>query len=80
MRSRVTGGLPVSLPARPPKRPIDNIGFQWERLRAEAGLPGLSCTTFAICVSSPKKPLFLLILFVFSPVPSSNSHRTDSNR
>ena len=32
---------PYLFPARPPTRPIDNIGYQWDRIRAEAGLPGL---------------------------------------
>ena len=32
---------PYLFPARPPTRPVDNIAFQWDRIRAEAGLPGL---------------------------------------
>ena len=32
---------PYLFPARPPTRPIDNIGYQWDRIRDEAGLPGL---------------------------------------
>ncbi len=28
-------------PARPPTRPIDNIAFHWDRIRKEAGLPGV---------------------------------------
>ena len=32
---------PYLFPARPPTRPIDNIAFQWDRIRDEAGLPGL---------------------------------------
>ena len=32
---------PFLFPARPPTRPIDNIAFQWDRIRDEAGLPGL---------------------------------------
>ena len=32
---------PYLFPARPPTRPIDNIASQWNRIRAEAGLPGL---------------------------------------
>ena len=32
---------PYLFPARPPTRPIDNIGYQWDRIRAEARLPGL---------------------------------------
>ena len=32
---------PYLFPARPPTRPVDNIGYQWDRIRAEAGLPGL---------------------------------------
>ena len=31
---------PYLYPARPPTRPIHNIAFQWDRIRAEAGLPG----------------------------------------
>ena len=32
---------PYLFPARPPARPIDNIAFQWDRIRTEAGLSGL---------------------------------------
>ena len=32
---------PFLFPARPPTRPVDNIAFQWDRIRDEAGLPGL---------------------------------------
>ena len=32
---------PFVFPARPPTRPIDNIAFQWNRIRDESGLPGL---------------------------------------
>ena len=32
---------PYLFPARPPTRPIDTIAFQWDRIREEAGLPGL---------------------------------------
>ena len=32
---------PYLFPARPPTRPIDNIASQWNRIRDEAGLPGL---------------------------------------
>ena len=32
---------PFLFPARPPARPIDTIAFQWDRIRDEAGLPGL---------------------------------------
>ena len=32
---------PYLFPARPPTRPIDTIAFQWDRIRDEAGLPGL---------------------------------------
>ena len=32
---------PFLFPARPPTRHIDNIGYQWERIRDEARLPGL---------------------------------------
>ena len=32
---------PYLFPSRPPTRPIDNIASQWNRIRDEAGLPGL---------------------------------------
>ena len=32
---------PYLFPACPPTRPVDNIGYQWDRIRDEAGLPGL---------------------------------------
>ena len=32
---------PYLFPARPPTRPVDNIAFHWDRIREEAGLPGL---------------------------------------
>ncbi len=32
---------PFLFPARPPTRPVDNIEYQWNRIREEAGLPGL---------------------------------------
>ena len=32
---------PYVFPSRPPTRPVDNIAFQWDRIREEAGLPGL---------------------------------------
>ena len=38
---RYSAECPYLFPARPPTRPIDNIAFQWDRIRAEAGLPGL---------------------------------------
>ena len=38
---RYSGDCPYLFPGRPPTRPIDNIGFQWTRIRNEAGLPGL---------------------------------------
>ena len=38
---RYSADCPYLFPARPPTRPIDNIAFQWDRIRAEAGLPGL---------------------------------------
>ena len=38
---RYSADCPYLFPARPPSRPIDNIAFQWDRIRAEAGLPGL---------------------------------------
>ena len=38
---RYSADCPYLFPARPPTRPIDNIGYQWDRIRDEAGLPGL---------------------------------------
>ncbi len=38
---RYSADCPYLFPARPPTRPVDNIAFQWDRIRAEAGLPGL---------------------------------------
>ena len=38
---RYSADCPYLFPARPPTRPIDNIAFQWDCIRAEAGLPGL---------------------------------------
>ena len=38
---RYSADCPWLFPARPPTRPIDNIAFQWDRIRDEAGLPGL---------------------------------------
>ena len=38
---RYSADCPYLFPARPPTRPVDNIAFQWNRIRAEAGLPGL---------------------------------------
>ncbi len=32
---------PYLFPARPPTRPVDNIEYHWNRIRNEAGLPGL---------------------------------------
>ena len=32
---------PYVFPNRPPTRRIDNIAFHWDRIRSEAGLPGL---------------------------------------
>ena len=32
---------PFVFPSRPPTRPIDNIQYHWNRIRDEAGLPGL---------------------------------------
>ncbi len=32
---------PFLFPARPPTRPVDNIEYQWHRIREEADLPGL---------------------------------------
>ena len=38
---RYSPDCPFVFPGRPPTRPIDNFGFQWSRIRDEAGLPGL---------------------------------------
>ena len=38
---RYSGDCPYLFPARPPTRPIDNIAFHWDRIRKEAGLPGV---------------------------------------
>ena len=38
---RYSEDCPYLFPSRPPTRPIDNIGFQWNRIRNEAGLPGV---------------------------------------
>ena len=38
---RYSEDCPYLFPCRPPTRPIDNIGYQWDRIREEAGLPGL---------------------------------------
>ena len=38
---RYSADCPYLFPARPPTRPIDNIAFQWDRIRDEAGLPEL---------------------------------------
>ena len=38
---RYSADCPYLFPARPPTRPVDNIAFQWDRIRDEAGLPGL---------------------------------------
>ncbi len=38
---RYSEDCPYLFPARPPTRPVDNIGYQWDRIRDEAGLPGL---------------------------------------
>ena len=38
---RYSADCPYPFPARPPTRPIDNIASQWDRIRDEAGLPGL---------------------------------------
>ena len=38
---RYSADCPFLFPARPPTRHIENIGYQWERIRDEAGLPGL---------------------------------------
>ncbi len=38
---RYSADCPFLFPARPPTRPMDNIAPQWNRIRDEAGLPGL---------------------------------------
>ena len=38
---RYSEKCPYLFPARPPTRPIDNIASHWNRIRDEAGLPGL---------------------------------------
>ena len=38
---RYSVDCPYLFPARPPTRPIDTIQRQWDRIRAEAGLPRL---------------------------------------
>ena len=38
---RYSDDCPYLFPARPPTRPINNIKFHWNRIRIEAGLPGL---------------------------------------
>ncbi|MDE0377857.1 MAG: site-specific integrase [Rhodospirillales bacterium] len=38
---RYSRDCPYLFPARPPTRPVDNIASQWNRIRDEAGLPGL---------------------------------------
>ena len=38
---RYSPDCPYLFPARPPTRPVANIAFQWDRIRDEAGLPGL---------------------------------------
>lgn len=38
---RYSPGCPFLFPAHPPTRHIDNIEHQWNRIRNEAGLPGL---------------------------------------
>ena len=38
---RYSDDCPYLFPARPATRPVDNIEYQWNRIRAEAGLPGL---------------------------------------
>ena len=41
---RYSNDCPYLFPARPPTQPIDNIVFHWDRIRTEAGLPGLRHT------------------------------------
>ena len=38
---RYSADCPYLFPARPPTRHIDNITFHWDRIRNEAGLPGV---------------------------------------
>ena len=38
---RYSAECPYVFPNRPPTRPIENIAFHWDRIRNEAGLPGL---------------------------------------
>ncbi len=38
---RYSADCPYLFPSRPPMRPIDNIAFHSDRIRSEAGLPGL---------------------------------------
>ena len=38
---RYSEDCPFLFPARPPTRPINNFAYQWDRIRDEAGLPGL---------------------------------------
>ena len=38
---RYSDDCPYLFPARPATQPIDNIAFHWDRIRNEAGLPGL---------------------------------------
>ena len=38
---RYSDDCPYLFPGRPPTRPIDNLATQWDRIRDEAGLPGL---------------------------------------
>ena len=52
---RYSADCPYLFPARPPTRPIDNIAFQWDRIRTEAGLPGLRLHD--LC-HGPEDPVF----------------------
>ena len=38
---RYSEDCPFLFPGRPPTRPVDNITFHWNRIRNEAGLPGV---------------------------------------
>ena len=38
---RYSADCPYLFPNRPPTRPINNIAFHWDRIRNEAGLPGV---------------------------------------
>ncbi len=43
---RYSADSPYLFPARPPTRPIDNIEYQWNRIRNEPDCPACGCMTF----------------------------------